>query len=291
MTHGCTRRRADPFERSARVAPHGGDRRCALAEVDLASDLEAVAAVERHVPDVRALEVGGHALGIAAVEHLPHQDRADTGSLLVLMGADRLEEVVLLGRVHLLDRAERADHPRRLRTDRMDHRRKQPRHGAAGHLPVIRLLPDGGSHAVAGGEHEVVRVRELELDHRAEQNPQLRLDRGLLIDASHPLEQGVVREGAGERVGDLPEIVGGRSLNGDHGSFLRWVWFGEWSWVTGRARHPRPGRPRRLPRTRWRWRPQRRRPSGRGTHERRSRRGTSDPLLRPRARRQAAEAS
>ena len=113
---------------SRHIEPEAG---AALRQVELAGDPEAVALVVGDVALLRRLQVGGHALVVAALEHGSHEGAADALALLGRLGPEDLEVPVRLGRVPGLDGPQRG-HAHREPAAQGAHQRGRVAHELAG---------------------------------------------------------------------------------------------------------------------------------------------------------------
>jgi hypothetical protein len=146
---------------SPRVSPHGGHRRCTRADDDLAGDLEAVTTVERHVPWIRALEVGGQPLGVATIEHVAQHRGTDPLALGVLAGPEGLQVVVLLGRVDLPPPSSAKTRCSRRPSSSLRKASKTTRplgsNGSSGPVPANQLNNGSSANALASEHANTVR--------------------------------------------------------------------------------------------------------------------------------------
>src|SRR5580704_16918351 len=105
----CALAGADSGRAGPRVAPHRPDGR-AIRQGDLASHLEAEALVDRDVGFLAGLQIAGHRRGVGDGDVTADHHAAVALALLGRIGADRLQIVVRLMRMALLDHVHDAHH-------------------------------------------------------------------------------------------------------------------------------------------------------------------------------------
>src|SRR4029078_2917975 len=96
-----------------RVAPHAPERGSA-GQRDVTAGAEAVALVERAGAVAGRLQVGGHAVAVAALEHRRHEGCSEPGALLLGPHPEELQVVVGLLRRVRLEQLDDLEQPRRV---------------------------------------------------------------------------------------------------------------------------------------------------------------------------------
>ena len=121
--------------------------------------------VERLVAGLGVLEVGRHALRIAAFEHRLEHRRAEAATLLVGVRSDVREVEVRFAEVDPLHDRQRLEHPRDAPAEHPCERRQRAERLDRRPLPVVDAVPDRDAAVAVGDEQFGLLLAQLPVDH------------------------------------------------------------------------------------------------------------------------------